>query len=263
MDDDHRRPPAALAAAAAWLAALAGQHPAVAETECGMPRPGMHEARLAAGLDGRSLATADGTVILLAGIDIPEPTGISGGTASVPELAAGVSIAVLPAGAADRHDRLPADVFLGGAWLQAELIARGVARVRPEGEAACAPALLAVERRARAAGRGLWSDRAKAVRSADDPSLSARNGLYELVEGRVVSVGYGSRMVFLDFGHDYRTDFTVMVPNSLLPRLAEAGIRVDRVEGRTLRVRGVIEEAGGPAIRVSVPAEIEVLDGAE
>ena len=55
------------------------------------------------------------------------------------------------------------------------------------------------------------------VKSADDPSLLMRNGLYDLVEGRVVSVGYGSRMVFLDFGRNFRTDFTVMVPKSARP----------------------------------------------
>jgi hypothetical protein len=70
-------------------------------------------------------------------------------------------------------------------------------------------------------------------------------------------------MVFLDFGRDIRTDFTVMVPNPLVPRLLEAGIAVEGLRGRDVRVRGVIEESGGPAIRIADPYALELLDRSE
>ena len=70
-------------------------------------------------------------------------------------------------------------------------------------------------------------------------------------------------MVFLDFGRNFRTDFTVMVPNSLVPRLLEAGIALETLEGRAVRVRGVIEDSGGPAIRIADPFALEILDRAE
>ncbi len=70
-------------------------------------------------------------------------------------------------------------------------------------------------------------------------------------------------MVFLDFGRNVRTDFTVLVQQSLVPRLLEAGIPVDSLVGRVVRVRGVIEESGGPAIRLADPLALEILDRTE
>lgn len=107
---------------------------------------------------------------------------------------------------------------------------------------------------------GFWARAGGGVRSANDPYLLERNGLYELVEGRVLSVGRGARMLFLDFGRNYRQDFTVMVPPAVADRLAAAGLSSDDFANRRVRVRGVIEESGGPAIRLNDPAEIELLD---
>jgi hypothetical protein len=67
-------------------------------------------------------------------------------------------------------------------------------------------------------------------------------------------------MVFLDFGHDIRRDFTIMVPPAVADALAVAGRPVDGFARRRVRVRGVIEESNGPAIRLNDPAEIELLD---
>ena len=67
-------------------------------------------------------------------------------------------------------------------------------------------------------------------------------------------------MVFLDFGRNYSRDFTAMIPVAVAERLAEAGFPVEGFEGRLVRIRGVIEESGGPAIRVDDPVAIEALD---
>ena len=67
-------------------------------------------------------------------------------------------------------------------------------------------------------------------------------------------------MVFLDFGRVYWRDFTIMVPGKLADRFAESGFDVDDFAARRVRVRGVIEESGGPAIRIGHPIAIEVLD---
>jgi hypothetical protein len=162
----------------------------------------------------------------------------------------------------DRYGRLPAQVFLtDGRWVQAEMVAGGHGRVTLEAEqGSCTGRLLALEDNARGARRGLWSEPEYAVRQVDDPSLSGRNGLYEIVEGRVVSVNRGRRMVFVDFGRDYWRDFSVMVPLAALQRFAEGGVPVEDLAGRRIRVRGILEESGGPAMRVYDPVAIEVLD---
>ena len=161
--------------------------------------------------------------------------------------------------AADRYGRLHGRVRLADGRSPAELLVRaGLARVRLfPGEKPCLANLLAAEAGARAGRRGMWALAEFAVRRAGDPSLLAQTGLYQLVEGRVASVGHGKYMVFLDFGRDYRRDFTVMVPNAMVEALPLAA---DAFRGRRIRVRGVIEESGGPAIRLATPDDIELLD---
>jgi endonuclease YncB( thermonuclease family) len=232
--------------------------------------------QVAAVLDGDTVRLEDGRIVRLAGIEAPKrPLG--GSTADrwplaeaaregLAGLIAGKTVAVATIGPEpDRYGRLVGHLSLSdGTWIEAALVRRGLARARPQpDDMACFSVLVSEEAVARAGHRGLWRDQDYAIRAADDPSLADRKGLYELVEGRVVSVGHGRRMIFLDFGSDYRRDFTIMVNSDLAERLAETGVAVDALEGRRVRVRGVIEESGGPAVRISDPAEIELLDDRE
>ena len=42
--------------------------------------------------------------------------------------------------------------------------------------------------------------------------------------------------------------------------MAENGLAISTLSGRRVLVRGVVEEGGGPAMRLSDPSEIEILD---
>jgi hypothetical protein len=106
----------------------------------------------------------------------------------------------------------------------------------------------------------MWADPAYRIRSALDPALSGETGSYVLVAGQVRSVGHGDVMIFVNFGHDYGHDFTVMIPGGEAKALAEVGIDVERLAGQRVLVRGMIEDSGGPAIRLGHPTDIEVLD---
>jgi endonuclease YncB( thermonuclease family) len=250
---------------AAVGAALAGEDGPAAGS-CG-PVEGATVA-VAAAVDGDTLHLADGRMIHVAGIeavkaasdDVPSAPLAQAALAEIARLTGGGVVLAAPAPAApDRYGRLHADVRLADGRSAAEaLVAVGLARVRlfPH-ERTCLAALFAAEARARAARRGQWALPDFAVRRADDPSLLARSGLYELVEGQIAAVGHGKLMVFLDFGRDYRRDFTIGVPTAMVDQLP---LPVDAFTGRRVRVRGVIEESGGPAIRLGDPDEIELLD---
>ena len=164
---------------------------------------------------------------------------------------------------ADRHGRIRGEIILpDGRSLQAALLAEGLARVHPfVDETICLGPLFAAERAARNMQRGIWAGHEYAIWQADDASLTGQNGLYELVEGRVVSVGAGSRFTFIDFGRDWGRDFTVMLTASLAADIAKTATPVASLVRHRVRVRGVIEVRSGPAIRVETPAEIELLDG--
>jgi hypothetical protein len=162
----------------------------------------------------------------------------------------------------DRHGRLRGEIRLpDGRSLQAALLAEGLARVHPfVGETICLGPLLEAERAARKMQRGIWASHEYAIWKADDASLIGQNGLYQLVEGRVVSVGAGSRLVFVDFGRDWGRDFTVMLTASLAADIAKTATPIASLVRHRVRVRGVIEESSGPAIRIENPAAIELLD---
>jgi micrococcal nuclease len=145
------------------------------------------------------------------------------------------------------------------------MVAGGSVRARWfPGEGVCLARFAAAERVARLGRIGLWGEPEYAIRSSNDLSLGDRNGLYALVEGRVVTVGHGTRMIFLDFGRNFRRDFTVMVAPEVTDLLKAEGRDPDAFAGRRVIVRGTIEESGGPAIRLNDPAEIEWIgDGPE
>src|SRR5690606_8440187 len=92
----------------------------------------------------------------------------------------------------DRHGRALGQLFVdaaAGAWVQRDMLARGLARGTsfPDHRAWLA-ALVEAEGRARAMRLGIWGDPYYMVRRADRPAaLIERTGQYELVEGRVLA----------------------------------------------------------------------------
>jgi len=222
-------------------------------------------------LDGDTLVLADGRTVRLAGVEAPKaylaPPGADvedtaeAAHRALERFVAGKRVGFHPVEPPiDRHGRILAVLTVDGAWLQEVMVSQGFARVRPFAAGdSCLDALRAVERNARDLGLGLWRNPEFSVMSAYDPSLIERNGLYIVVEGRVVSVGHGNRIDFLNFGHVWRRDFTVLVGTAASRQLAESGRSTDTMVGKWVRVRGIIEESGGPAIRLNDPGEIEIL----
>ncbi len=164
-----------------------------------------------------------------------------------------------PAG--DRYGRLVAALRReeDGLSLQDELVRRGLARVLPGlGNPTVAASLLASEEGARRAGRGLWANARYRVRTTEEAAAAV--GSYQLVEGRVVQAMRVGPRLYLNFGEDWQTDFTVVIAAKALPRFAAAGIDPAGLAGRTVRVRGLIEDLGGPLIEIDEPAALQVLE---
>ncbi len=160
----------------------------------------------------------------------------------------------------DRHGRLLAHVFDGeGRWLQSELLRAGLARVYSFADnRALIPEMLALEREARAARRGIWADPYYAIRSAE--TAADWLGGFELVEGRVVAVGRGGPNTYLNFSDDWRSDFTIMLNRRAERLFKEAGFDPRSYEGRFVRVRGWLKSRNGPMIEATHPEQIELLD---
>lgn len=165
---------------------------------------------------------------------------------------------------ADRHGRRLAHVFRAddGAWIQALLVDRGLSRVYSLSDnRACVGALLAREAKARRRQSGLWAKDYGAILPAEPPDRALeRVGRYAIVEGDVLSVGERRLRTYLNFGTYWNVDFTVIISGRNRDRMAEAGMNLGDLAERRVRVRGWILEDRGPAIELTHPEQIEIVE---
>ncbi len=209
--------------------------------------------------DGRTLMLTDGRELRLAGI---ETAGRSGD--ALRALADGQILQLRSGTGTDRYDRVIAYAALPGAatTVQEALLAQGEALVSARiGEKSCAEALFTAEKAARTAKRGLWADPNFAPLSSENlAGLDAARGRFALVEGRVLSVRESGATIYMNFGRRWTRDFTVTLLKRQQRTFAAAGLDVKQLEGRSIRVRGVIERRGGPIIDAAAPEQIELVD---
>jgi endonuclease YncB( thermonuclease family) len=232
-------------------------------------------ARVESIVDGRGLRLADGREVRLAGIEVPPlPRPGDSGAADATGRAAQAALAALVAGQPvvlrnlpakpDRYGRFPALVFAGSdqRLVQEALLAQGRALVGVSGDPACRAALLAAEREARRGQLGLWADPYYDLKQADNPAgiLLAR-GRFALVEGKVVSVRESGSTIYVNFGRRWSDDFTVTILKRNERLFSASGLAPKTLGGRRVRVRGWVEERGGPWIEAIRPEQIEIAEG--
>ena len=92
----------------------------------------------------------------------------------------------------------------------------------------------------------------------DAGALDDSTGRFRIVRGRVLRVARTERHVYLNFGADWRADFTVRVRRTEL-KGALTGVDLEGLAGHLVEVRGLVLEAGGPLIELSHPEQIQVL----
>lgn len=213
-------------------------------------------------VDGGSFGLTDGRRVRLAGIQAPRAGWplAEEARANLARLLEGKTVDLGYADrGTDRHGDLLAYAFVDDAWLQAEQIDGGFARAYSRSDTSrCAAALLKREAAARTAKRGIWADAFYRIRKADD--LSADIGTFQIVEGKIVSVKVGRERTFLNFGPDYRTDFTVTISARDMKRLVKDGIDPGKWNGKSVRVRGWVSLLNGPELELTHAEQLELLD---
>jgi endonuclease YncB( thermonuclease family) len=241
---------------AAMAALLAGN--AAAQERCKLTAIGT--ANVAAVRDGRTLQLDDGRELRLAAIEVPDDN-----RAALQALVTGHPLRLERLGAErDRYGRLVGFAFADDARqsVQQIMLEQGHARVSARvGDKACADGLLSAERAARTARRGLWADPNFAPLSAENLTrLQAERGRFALVEGKVLSVRESGGTIYVNFGRRWTRDFTVIILKRLRGTFADAGVEPKKLEGHHIRVRGWIEQRGGPIIAAEAPEQIEFAD---
>jgi len=261
-------------AAAAVTDSIRAQERAAPATRCGAETIATGKSTRV--VDGRSFVLGDGREVQLAAIEVPATLQPDSSSAAA-GVAARDRLAMLLEGAevtlkradteTDRYGRMPAFAFVSRdnelRSLQAEMLAAGHARVGVRvGSRDCAGDLLAQEKAARAAKLGLWNDPYYVMKQADHPTeVLAGRGHFALVEGKVASVRPSGATIYVNFGRRWSEDFTVTILKRNERSFAAAGIDPNKLAGRRVRVRGWIEQRGGPWIEAARPEQIEVADG--
>ena len=216
------------------------------------------EARVAEVIDGSTVLLDDGETVRLAGIEALA----EGARQTLARLVQGRRIGLargdIPP---DRYGRLRGHLVRSddGTWIQGALLAAGLARVHSlVDDRAGVAEMLVIERRARAARLGIWSQARYRVRAASEADARLRS--FQLVEGRVKAAAVVRGRGYLNFGDDWREDFTVSIGPRDRRRFETAGIDIEDYEGRLVRVRGWVDSFNGPMIEATHPEQIEVLE---
>jgi endonuclease YncB( thermonuclease family) len=231
-------------------------------------------------LDAETLLLDDGSEVRLAGAIAPRARDAGDDSVfwqperdaatALTELLTGQNVELAFSGRrSDRYGRLLAHAFIDRAgeriWVQGHMAANGHMRATAAANNAvsCLAEMLAHEAVARQTRLGLWANAAYQTRraSATYELLRYRN-TYQLVAGRIAKVAATRATTYLNFGNDWRTDFTVAVPQSLMRRHAAWAEGLAALEGRDVIVRGWIERRNGPYIELRDPGELVIDTGA-
>ena len=220
------------------------------------------EAHVVDVIDGSTLLLDDGETVRLAGIETPTGRLAAEARQALATLVESrrVGLALGDAGR-DRYGRLRVHLVRSGdgAWVQGALLAAGLARVHSlVDDRTAVAAMLAIESRARAGRLGIWSMPHYRVRTATEADAELRS--FQLVEGRVMAAAVVRGRGYLNFGADWREDFTVSIAPRDRRRFEAAGIAVEDYEGRLVRVRGWVDSFNGPMIEATHPEQIEILE---
>ena len=219
--------------------------------------------------DGDTVTIDTGAEVRLTGIQAPKlPLGRPGfrkwpladeAKAALEEMSAGRRVALAYDGARiDRWGRLLAQLRVGDVWLQREMLRRGLARVYTfRDNRSHAAALYAAEDEARRAKRGIWAlDWYRVLK----PGETGRHvGTFQLVEGTPVAVAVVRGTGYVNFGRDWKTDFTVSISERDMKTFRRDRVDLRAYEGKLIRVRGWLVSRNGPMIAVTHPEQIEVL----
>ena len=154
----------------------------------------------------------------------------------------------------DKYSRLLGYCFVGEIFINAKLLEEGLAvlyTIPPNVK--YSQQLIAAQKKARDNKRGIWAS--YATIDAKDAAQFVNKAC--TVRGKVLSVRTSSKCTYLNFGADYKTDFTVVVFKQSYPSFAKKGIKhLSFYKDKTIKVTGRIKKYNGPEIIINGPEEI-------
>ncbi|NQZ13626.1 MAG: thermonuclease family protein [Alphaproteobacteria bacterium] len=144
-------------------------------------------------------------------------------------------------------------------WVQELLLLKGLSRVyispdNPE----LSNELLHIEDKAHQEKAGLWAEDSPFISLSPETVINGM-GEFSIVEGTVAKASSVRNTLYLNFGENWKTDFTIMISSALRKKLAQRGINLMGLTGQKVRVRGWIRDYNGPLIELDTPEHIEII----
>lgn len=223
-------------------------------------------------LDGLTIVLKDKKIIRLSSIDIPDHAYPDGGTINLAAKAALEKL--LPSGTEvliyqTRQAKLGRTNRLGqelahlvkkddGTWVNGALVENGYARAMPsDTNGEHTKTLYALEDKARAAKLLLWTDKGWPVLTPERAGEGM--GEYRIVQGTVQSAATVKNNLYLNFGKNWKEDFTIMLTPAIRRELARHGIDPLALTHKTIRARGYIRDYNGPFMELENALRLEIL----
>jgi len=230
------------------------------------------ESRVIEVVDPLTIKLQNGTTIQLVGLNIPDLDPYDPGTLSV------MTMKVLKdflqneeveiyqtkdtkTGRTNRMDHEMAHLVRkkDSIWVQGLLISLGLARVRTEKtNPEMANEMYTLERKSREDNSGLWDIEAYKVGSPE--KAGPLIGAFAIVEGKILSVAMKKNSIYLNFGENWKKDFTVIIPSDVKRSLAKRKLYPLDWNGGRLRVRGWVSSLNGPSVEVDHPEALEMIE---
>ncbi len=147
-------------------------------------------------------------------------------------------------------------------WVQGDIIKQGIAYAKvniynPE----MAAKLYEIEEYARKNKIGLWGDDRYRILSHNE--VADKISSFRIVEDTVNKVSIVNNNVYLNFGNDWKTDFTIMIDSNMRKIFGMNGVNLTSLTNKKVRVRGWIEEYYGPMIKIKQTEQLEIFDDKE
>lgn len=143
-------------------------------------------------------------------------------------------------------------------WVQGTLLSLGLARVRTsQRNPEMALQMYELEEKARGERLGLWA--VEDFQILKQSEAKKHIGGFHVVEGKIESASLKSNTLYLNFGLNWKYDFTVAIASADRKRFSKQGLDPLQWNGKTVRARGWIRSYNGPYMEINHPEAIEIL----
>jgi len=165
----------------------------------------------------------------------------------------------------DKYKRILAYVYLkDGTFVNKEMLKSGFSHLYSfPNNTSKFDELKTAEDYARNKKLGVWNHNRWQTQDANStkPVEKFRFGKYQTFDGRVVGITKVKNKTFLNFGHNWRNDFSVEIHDKYLKYFTKKNINPETAyANKKLRVRGILRPVNGSLISVTHPQQIEILN---